>query len=275
MAMPIDLVFVRHGQAEHNLASKYSKLGDHSLYTEEFRARPPSQHRLTDLGRRQARAAGKWLKQNGFQQFDRRYVSDYIRAKETAAYLKVKGPDWLIDYLLREREWGDWDNLNWEQRSQKTAQSLDLRETDPFYWIPPNGESMAQMTVRLRNLFNTLHRECAEMKVLVVCHGEVMWAFRQMVERLPLGKWAKLEQSKSPQDKIHNCQIIHYTRRNPKTGKLSQRLDWMRSVCPWDEALSSNNWQTINRRRFSDVELKAFVERTKPLFKGIKQPKDW
>lgn len=275
MAMPLDLVFVRHGQSEQNLASKFAKLGDASLYTEEFKARHAGQHRLTDLGRQQAKKAGQWLRKHGLAAFDRRYVSDYVRAKETAALLELDGPDWYVDYLLREREWGDYDNISWEERERLSEGKINLKDTDPFYWVPPNGESIAQLTVRLRNLFNTLHRECSDMRVVVVCHGEVMWAFRQMIERMPVAKWAELEHSQDPKDKIHNCQILHYTRRHPATGELSGHLDWMRSVCPWDESLSSNEWQKVKRQHFSDEQLMKFVDKVPPLFKGKKQPKDW
>lgn len=268
MAMPIDLVFVRHGQSEQNLAVGASKRGDNSLYTEEFRMRPVSQHRLTRLGREQAKMAGIWLRKNSLGEYGRRYVSDYIRAKETASLLKVKGSDWYVDYMLREREWGELDSLSYEERSEISRANVNLQETDPFYWIPPNGESIAQLAVRLRQLFDTLHRECSDMKVIVVCHGEVMWAFRQLIERMPLGKWTELSNSDDPKHKIHNCQILHYSRRNPRTGKLSEHLDWFRSVNPTDTKLSSNVWQVINRKRFSDTEIAQYVKRVKPLFES-------
>lgn len=275
MSMPVDLVLVRHGQAEHNLASKFSKQGDNSLFTDEFKTRPMSQHRLTDKGREQAKAAGEWLQKNGLARFDRRYVSDYVRAKETAALLGVDGPDWYVDYLLREREWGDFEGLSWEKRQQLLQDKDALLETDPFYWIPPNGESFAQMTVRLRHLFDTLHRECTDMRVVIVCHGEVMMALRQMLERLPIAKWAQLYQSEDPKDRIHNCQVLHYTRRDPDTGELHNHLDWVRSVCPWDETKSPNEWEKLLRRRFSDEQLLKFVNKTKPLFEGVDQAEDW
>ena len=41
-AMPLILVLVRHGQSEGNVASKYSRKGDDTLFTSEFLARPSS-----------------------------------------------------------------------------------------------------------------------------------------------------------------------------------------------------------------------------------------
>lgn len=40
--MPIDLVLVRHGQSEGNLAQAKSMKGDDSFWTEEFSMRPSS-----------------------------------------------------------------------------------------------------------------------------------------------------------------------------------------------------------------------------------------
>jgi hypothetical protein len=37
--LPIDIVLVRHGESEGNLAQAYSKKGDDSLWTPEFSAR--------------------------------------------------------------------------------------------------------------------------------------------------------------------------------------------------------------------------------------------
>lgn len=271
MAMPIDLVFVRHGESEQNMASERGKKGDPSLYTKEFKARHGSQHRLTSKGQKQAMSAGSWLKSNDLGYFDRRYVSDYVRAKETAALLDIDGQDWYVEYLIREREWGDFDGAPWEERQKFQKDSLITKDTDPFYWIPPNGESIAQLTVRLRTLFDTLHRECFDKKVIVVCHGEVMEAYRQLIERMPRDKWIELNKSKADFDRVHNCQILHYTRRNPQNGELSTHLNWMRSICPWDSSKSTNDWQRIERKKLSNKELKASVQDVERLFEKEEQ----
>src|SRR5689334_19352832 len=122
MTMPIDLVLVRHGQSEQNLASRASKDNDHQYYTEEFRDRHVSLHRLTPEGRKQAVKAGKWLRDMYLGRFDARYVSTYTRAIETAMLLDLEGPDWYLDPLLREREWGILDGMSWEDRYHQMSQ---------------------------------------------------------------------------------------------------------------------------------------------------------
>ena len=267
MTMPMEVVLVRHGQSEQNLDVHAARAKDYSLWNETYRNRPVSQHRLSPLGRQQAAQAGKWLHENQLGYFDRRHVSDYARAKETAALLKVDGPGWYVDHFLREREWGDLDGLSWEEREDQAQDFFRKKAIDPFYGAPPNGESMAQLAIRLRIIFDTWHRECSDKRVIVVCHGEVMWGFRYLIERMTTERWVELESSDAPGDKIGNCQILHYTRRDPDTGVLAPHLNWMRSVSPTDKAMSGPGWTAIERKRFSDAELQAAATRIPQLFK--------
>jgi NAD+ kinase len=206
------------------------------------------------------------MRQNGLADFERRYVSDYVRAKETASHLRLEGPDWYVDPALREREWGSLDGLSWEEREEQIKQDAHVRLKDPFYWVPPNGESIAQLTVRLRILLDTLHRECSDMRVIVVCHGEVMWALRFMIERMSVGTWMELEHSDDPGVKIYNCQILHYTRRDPESGAVLPHLDWMRSLCPCQPENHGPGWQLIERETFSNEDLLLEVQKSSHLF---------
>ncbi|QQS27121.1 histidine phosphatase family protein [bacterium] len=267
MTMPVDLVLVRHGQSEQNLAVQAAKNGDISLITDEYRQTPDSQFRLSAKGRDQARETGEWLRHNGLGYFERRYVSDYVRAKETAGYLQLMGPDWYVDPSLREREWGSLEGLSWEDLEDKIRHDAQVRHKDPFYWVPPNGESIAQLTVRLRILLDTLHRECSDMRVVVVCHGEVMWALRFMLERMSVTTWEALESSQEPGVAIYNCQILHYTRRDPESGALAPHLDWMRSLCPCQPPNNGPGWQRIVRETFSNDELLDQASKSPHLFR--------
>src|SRR3989344_4415667 len=178
MTLPIDLVFVRHGESEGNLAKRRSEAGDHSAFTEEFRKRHTARFRLTEKGSHQAQQAGVWLQEEfgkTLPYFDRCLVSEYERAKETAGILALPHAEWYVDYNLRERESGDFHALTEDGRQKQLAEALRARDAEPFYWRPKNGESFADLCGRLRDTLDTLHRECSEMRVLIVCHGEVKW----------------------------------------------------------------------------------------------------
>ncbi len=93
--------------------------GDHSLYTGAFLKRHSSLWRLTDRGREQAKTAGEWLRQNAQANpslnpasaheaqtsIYRYYVSEYIRAMETAALMELPNAKWFVEVQLRERDW--------------------------------------------------------------------------------------------------------------------------------------------------------------------------
>lgn len=254
MAMPSDLVLVRHGESEGNVYDRRSRAGGDQTTSTQFESRHTSLWRLSDRGRLQAEATGAWLREAFPSGFHRHYTSEYLRAKETASLLSLPGAHWYLESYLREREWdGD--------RSTDCSWLKAREQGQTFWFIPPNGESIAQLCLRIDRFLDTLHRECAGQRVVVVCHGEVMWAFRVRLERLTSQTYAALDRSENPHDRIHNGQILHYTRINPTSGETEPYLGWKRSVWPWSLSLSSNEWQAIVREKFSNADLLAEAER--------------
>ena len=76
-----------------------------------------------------------------------------------------------------------------------------------------------------------------------------------------------LRQDGDPAYAAHNCQIMHYTRRDPAGGDLDPRIRWVRSVGPWDPELSwgGGRWTEIHQRLYTDAELMAIVDTYPPL----------
>lgn len=267
--MPVELVLVRHGRSEGNEAREQSKQGDNSPYTPEFRARRNREWRLTDLGIAQAKAAGRWVREQISPTFSRYYTSEYLRARETAGYLGLPRASWVQDILLRERSWGRADFVMPEsERYELFSAELAARREDPCYWRPPEGESLAEVCLRVERVLNRLGRECPGGTCILATHEDVMWAARFVVERMTQEQWRDLLLSDDPCDKIHNGQVVQYTRRDPATGQCSDSLEWVRSVCPWDPARSRGEWQRIQPPSFSNEELLAAVARVKRLIAG-------
>eukprot|EP01133_Synstelium_polycarpum_P014927 gene14927-17651_t len=119
MDWPFELVLVRHGQSEGNEAQSRSKKGDLSAYTPEFKKKHSSTYRLTDKGILQAKIAGKWVRENVAEVFDRYYTSEYVRAMETASLLGLDEAKWLTEIQLRERDKGKMDNISWTEKNEK------------------------------------------------------------------------------------------------------------------------------------------------------------
>lgn len=258
--LPLELVLVRHGQSEGNEAHKLSKRGDLSAYTTEFKNRHSSAYRLTDNGIKQAKVAGDWIKDNIGDKFDRYYTSEFVRAMETASLLELPDPQWYTEVVLRERDKGVLDNMPWTEKNQKHKYDMELRSRDSFFWAPPGGESIANVCVRVDHTFNTLRRECSnKQRVIIVCHGEVMWAFRVRIERLSQIRYHQLRSSKDPKDSIHHAQILHYSRIHPTTGEVFPDFRFMRSACPWKPNISDEEWMEFDRPTYSNDELMQSV----------------
>lgn len=241
--LPIDLIFVRHGQSEENLADKMIRDGDNRFFIPEFRNRHSREVRLTDNGIAQSKSAGEWLIKNAPTPLNRFYVSDFIRAKETAFYLGLPQAQWEVKYELRERD--------------QTSNALDS-----FLSYPTGGgESIAALCSRLKSGFLAdLEKECWGEVVITVCHGHVMRAAQLLLEDLGHDDFIRLDSSKDPADRILNCQIIWYTRRDPDTLVESPKLVAVRSVCA--HGLKGDyGWRRIQRRRYSNEDLMAEVQR--------------
>jgi len=219
----LDCILVRHGESEGNIAYNRSWEGDHSLYTGAFLKRHSSLWRLTDRGRDQARTAGQWLRENALTLPDpfagdpssasrgrasgiyRYYVSEYIRAMETAALMELPEAKWFVEVQLRERDWGTFDIMSQKERVVRFSEETRRRDRDSLFYAPPGGESLVHVLSRVDGVLTNFNRQCANRRCIVVCHGEVMWAFRLRFERLSQLTYREMEAASSPYERIHNC----------------------------------------------------------------------
>lgn len=258
--MPADLLIVRHGESEGNVESAKVKAGDPNAFAGEFQRRHSSLWRLTEKGTWQARLTGEWIRREFDSDFDGYFVSTYIRAIETALMLNLPKAEWRLLFQLRERDWGQLDHLSHLERTLKFSSEFERRTIDGFYWAPPGGESMAQMCGdRLYGTLGTLHREFNGKQVIVVAHGDVARGYQILLERMSIERYIELERSTDPRDRIHNCQVIHYTRQVPGTDRLDRHFVAVRSLCPWDVSRSRNEWQPIERRKYTNDELRSII----------------
>ena len=262
MAMPVDLVIVRHGHSEGNLAVGQGKKGDDSFFTPDFRQRPGHKWRLLAEGRAQAQETGEWIAKNIGIKFDRYYASPYVRTRETAALLNLPHAEWRLDQRLRERDWGEISSMPFKEFETKHPQNHFLKKIDALYWRPPGGESIADVRLRVRSIFDTLHRECEGQSVILVTHGEFMSAARAGVQYLSDEEWLEADENKAY--KIHNTHLFHYSRRDPfNNGKIGKYIGWYRSVCPPKNI--DSGWQSIERKRFSNEDLLEQVNAVEPI----------
>lgn len=262
--LPIDLVFVRHGRSEGNEAKNASQKGNNSFFTPDFLERHSRSFRLTNKGIKQAKEAAKWLHKKFPSSFDAFYVSDYIRAKETAVFLNLARARWQVHVQLRERDKGLMDNLPESEKRRLFARELRQYETEPFFAYPAGGgESVAGFCQRLNTSFvEPIIKRCSLERLIVVSHGHVMRGMEFILEDLSHDEFLRIDRSEKPKDKIRNGQIVWYTRRDPKTGKLKPSFVAVRTVCPWDPK-GDYGWRGIEHHHYTNKELMQEVKKQK------------
>ncbi len=269
MSMPIDLIFVRHGQSEANIVQKSDDHGVDAAVAKALFDRPDWQNRLTRLGVEQAKQAGQWLRENvgDIAVLDARYVSPFLRTRETAAYLGgPECPDWTIDDRIVERSWGVYGKMpRAEQRAQFPLTAEEKRQ-NPWYIRLDGGESMPDVYGRFRDFQGTLHREQGGKRVIVVSHGDFINAARYGIERMTPEEWERVDTDK--RYTLKNCTILQYTRVNPKDpSDVRDKLHWRRYTYPGEPQNSPDKGQWVElpeRRRYTGDELlkqAEFVDR--------------
>ncbi|EAY23735.1 phosphoglycerate mutase family protein [Trichomonas vaginalis G3] len=254
--MPIDLVLVRHGAAEGNIAFAQSRKGNDELFTDKFMERHESKWRLTPEGKQQSIITGNYIKQNISPIFGAYIVSEYIRAMETAALLNLPNAHWIKNGFLRERNFGDLSGLSYREREERFSRALELRKRDAFYWKPPSGESLADLALRVDYIIGSIqHMSLTPSSVIIVTHFNVMQLFRTRIERIRQSHFEE-KLIKVPEElKIKNAGIIHYTRKNPKNGKIADTYHWRRIITPWHRKLCNPPWTEIKYGYLTNEEI--------------------
>lgn len=180
------LILVRHGQSEGNVAAEAAQRDD--LERIDVPARDPDVT-LSETGREQAAAVGKWLA--ALSEDERPEVvwtSPYRRARETAEIaLEVAGLeiDWRVDERLRDRDMGVTDKLTAAGIRAAYPEEADRRDwLGKFYYRPLGGESWADVTFRVRAVLTDLANTEKHQRVLVSSHDVVLLLFCYVAEGL-------------------------------------------------------------------------------------------
>jgi 2,3-bisphosphoglycerate-dependent phosphoglycerate mutase len=182
---PRALWLIRHGQSEGNVIRDEAERRDAPDFVLDSRdADVP----LSDLGRRQAEAFGRWLAEQPSEQKPQVVlVSPYERARETAdVVLATAGLADVprgVDERLRDREMGLWDGLTWRGIVAKFPEESERAKlVGRYFHRPPGGESWADICLRLRTFLADVARELRDARVLVVAHDVVIQLTRVIVE---------------------------------------------------------------------------------------------
>ena len=267
--MPLNLVLVRHGQSEGNYAQDLFRSSRVSPeLREQFAHRHGSEYRLTSKGCFQARLAGAWLRDhlvcNPFRGkveagkfFHVLFTSTHIRAKETAGELaKALGASdriWHFDALIRERDYGQYEFLT-ESNITGFLPVRDALKVRPLHHTPLGIEGSTAVLSRLWITLANLCRNYSLANVLFVCHGDIIWHYRYLLERMEDSVFSEKYANPPAKERIYNGCIVHYTRVDPFTGKINPWFSHMRIVFP-DQGNVESNWCAIARPLITADEL--------------------
>ncbi len=227
---PSALWVVRHGESAGNVARDAAEA--QGLERLELTHRDVDVP-LSDLGRRQAAALGRWTaSQPADEQPTVVWSSPYVRARQTAEIaLESAGLDLpvVVDERLREREFGVLDGLTRRGITAQYPEESERRsQIGKFYHRPPGGESWVDVAQRLRAVLDEIRMDAQHERVLLMAHQVVVLLTRYVVE----GMDEQTVLGVDAEGEVANCAVTAYVL-DREAGRL--RLQRYNEVAPLEE----------------------------------------
>ncbi|WP_223941929.1 histidine phosphatase family protein [Arthrobacter sp. StoSoilB22] len=206
----VELLLIRHGESEGNVAATEARLSGAEVIDVPAR---DADVNLSSTGQDQAKALGTALARIAEElRPDAIVSSPYARALQTAE-IAVETAGWpvkvLTDERLRDRELGILDRL--------TRLGVETRYPDEaerrlwlgkLYYRPPGGESWADVALRLRSILDELNTLGSGQRVMLVCHDAVILLVRYVLEGMSEQEILDLAATTS----VLNASITRYVR---------------------------------------------------------------
>jgi 2,3-bisphosphoglycerate-dependent phosphoglycerate mutase len=207
---PIRIFFVRHGESAGNVDKrKHHELADHAIP-------------LTERGRDQALASGRWLGKYLLDQplnahRTRLWVSPYARTRQTADAVeegisamfgelpeadRPNRPDRREHINLVEQQFGLFDGVPDDQLASLYPNEAEhynkqMRFEGRFWARMPLGESRFDVALRVHQAFGTFHRDYDKQgidQLIVVSHSVTIRAFQMQWLHRPF-EWIEKERN--------------------------------------------------------------------------------
>jgi broad specificity phosphatase PhoE len=234
---PDRLYIVRHGESAGNVAREAAKLSGDRMIDIDTR---DVDVELSDLGREQAEALGRWFASLPPDQTPNIILtSPYIRARHTAeivaksAGLSRDKYTLVVDERLREKEFGVLDRLTRVGIEAYHPDQAEFRRLlGKFYHRPPGGESWCDVILRLRSATEMISREYCGERVLLVGHSVVVLCMRYLLEHMTEEQILKIDR----ENEVANCSVTSYVHDATAGPKGQLRLELFNFVAPLEEA---------------------------------------
>ena len=183
------LYIIRHGQTAWNAANL---------------AQGHTDIPLDELGQMQSDAVALVFKTVQLENQPRVWSSDLVRCKATALAIAANiGCSAAFDKQLRERAYGDWEGLSFQEIRDAASEQQEVLGVNPFDVTAPNGESIRDTWARLEPVSRSLF-ECSEDAVIVTHGGSSALLLSQLLH-------GSVSTSRSL--RFNNCSITELHRR--------------------------------------------------------------
>jgi probable phosphoglycerate mutase len=169
------LYYIRHGETDWNVEGRLQGRRDIPINAR---------------GRAQARHCGTILSglfaRDGTDPDTLDFVASPLgRARETMeiarAALGLEASGYRVDRSLTEVAFGDWEGFTGAELNARWPDIYARREADKWHFTPPEGESYAAASTRMRAWYDTLRRD-----TVAVAHGGTL---RGLVVQLGIAGW--------------------------------------------------------------------------------------
>lgn len=207
------LILLRHGESTANVERERAEAAGLDQIPVECRdADVP----LSELGARQARAAGRYLGGGLDPARLQVWASPYLRARQSAEIAVAEAGLSVVvgaDERLRDRELGILDTFTRVGIRNKFPEEAARRAwLGKFYYRPPGGESWADLALRLRSILPSL--ATSEADVCVFTHDAVIAVCRYVLEALDERAILDI----ALRDPIGNASVTKFSRRGDGRG---------------------------------------------------------
>jgi len=212
---PASILLARHGESAGNVARDAAEASGGLRIDIDIRDVDVG---LSELGERQAKALGEWIADRGDERPTVALASPYLRACHTAELaVGAAGLDLEVvqDERLREREFGVLDRLTRAGIEKEFPEEAAARAyLGKFYHRPSGGESWADVGLRVRSVLDSVTREHADERVLIVAHQVVILMFRYVIEHLTEQQVLAIAR----EEEILNCGVTTFVQ-DPDLGR--------------------------------------------------------
>lgn len=273
MAKPLRIVLVRHGQSEANIVQHAQKIGQEIALEKDVESRADWRQRLSPEGVMQAKIAKKELSKiyGNLDFFDTKYISPFIRVRETAFLLSRNEKEiWKVDDLLAERLWGIYGRVSVSSRIENFSLTNKFLYNDPFYMRLDGGESLFDVYLRFRKFNEKLEEENSNENVLIVAHKQLIQVACYFTEQLLPEDWNETK-NREIYD-VPNLGAVEYSRVNPYDARdVRENFTWRRVLDLGDsKRFNNSDWVEFSSKdEFFAGELQIQIEKNEPFLKKV------